>query len=116
MDLYNGFQEKCLFSPKIMIIALTPGNDNLNPQVLKRTELPAAATPTPVETYSINGVNYTTYTTFRSPMTPEDAPPGIEDPDRDADPEDLTPTAERLLGGPVIPEPDYDQSDQVSIT
>ena len=45
------------------------------PQVLKRhaTEVPvtsAAPGATPVETYSINGINYTTYTTFRSPMTP----------------------------------------------
>jgi hypothetical protein len=44
------------------------------PQVLKRNvaELPAAAAPAPaaLETYSVNGVNYTTYTTFRSPMTP----------------------------------------------
>ena len=82
------------------------------PQVLKRntTEIPVVAAPTPVETYSINGVNYTTYTTFRSPMTPDDPPPGLDE--RDHDHEDLTPTAERLLEGPVIPEPDYDQSDQ----
>ena len=26
----------------------------------------------PVETYAVNGINYTTYTTFRSPLTPDD--------------------------------------------
>ena len=84
------------------------------PQVLKRVvaEVPLAApspaaAPAAVETYSVNGVNYTTYTTFRSPMTPDDPPPN----ELAADSEDLTPTAERLLNGPVIPEPDYDQSD-----
>lgn len=82
------------------------------PIVLKRNvpDIPLAApaaAPAPVETYCVNGVNYTTYTTFRSPMTPDDPPPG----EVGADQEDLTPTAERLLEGPVIPEPDYDQSD-----
>ena len=60
------------------------------PQVLKRnaTEIPmtavatavqaAAPVATPIETYSINGINYTTYTTFRSPMTPDDPPPGTQ--------------------------------------
>ena len=28
--------------------------------------------PEITETYSVNGVNYTTYTTFRSPITPEE--------------------------------------------
>ena len=31
-----------------------------------------AQDPEPTETYSVNGVNYTTYTTFRSPITPEE--------------------------------------------
>jgi hypothetical protein len=29
---------------------------------------------TAAETYSVNGVAYTTYTTFRSPLTPDDNP------------------------------------------
>ena len=31
----------------------------------------------PTETYSVNGVNYTTYTTFRSPITPDDCPESV---------------------------------------
>jgi hypothetical protein len=30
--------------------------------------------PIAAETYSVNGVAYTTYTTFRSPLTPDDNP------------------------------------------
>ena len=33
--------------------------------------------PEPTETYSVNGVNYTTYTTFRSPITPDDCPESV---------------------------------------
>ena len=33
--------------------------------------------PEPTETYSVNGVSYTTYTTFRSPITPEDCPESV---------------------------------------
>ena len=53
------------------------------PQVLKKVE-------NPKETYNINGVNYTTYTTFMSPLTPDEIPDVnfVEKP-------------------PVIPEPDY---------
>lgn len=45
------------------------------PQVLKRppAEVPLSVC-SPLETYNINGVNYTTHTTFRSPMTPDDPP------------------------------------------
>merc|ERR1712055_830701 len=57
------------------------------PQVLRREVIPAAAAALPpppqtqpappragvvTETYSVNGVNYTTYTTFRSPITPDE--------------------------------------------
>ena len=37
----------------------------------------------------------------------DDPLPGIDERDQ----EDLTPTADGVLEGPVIPEPDYDQSD-----
>ena len=46
------------------------------PQVLKK--IPNSE---PKETYSVNGINYTTYTTFRSPLTPDDIPPQIPEPD-----------------------------------
>ena len=51
------------------------------------------------ETYSINGVNYTTYTTFRSPLTPDEIPDVnfIEKP-------------------PMIPEPDYEEPNMNSNT
>ena len=45
------------------------------PQVLKKIN------SEPKETYSVNGINYTTYTTFRSPLTPDDIPPQIPEPD-----------------------------------
>jgi len=41
------------------------------PMVLKRIE-GYAETPASSETYSVNGINYTTYTTFRSPITPDE--------------------------------------------
>merc|ERR1712223_936876 len=51
------------------------------------------------ETYSINGVNYTTYTTFRSPLTPDEIPDVnfIEKP-------------------PMIPEPDHEEPNMHNTT
>ena len=71
------------------------------------------------ETYNINGVSYTTYTTFRSPITPDecDVPGSLSSRTFAGIDPDLTPTAsepERFAmteGQPVIPEPDYDLSD-----
>ena len=59
------------------------------PQVLKKFEISDSNN---LETYSINGVNYTTYTTFRSPLTPDEIPDVnfVEKP-------------------PMIPEPDYEE-------
>ena len=57
----------------------------IRPQVLKKVP----ETGQPKETYNINGVNYTTYTTFMSPLTPDEIP-------------DVT-----FVEKPVIPEPDY---------
>merc|ERR1719158_2092450 len=87
--------------------------------VLKRIE----QEPEPTETYSVNGVNYTTYTTFRSPITPDDCPESVstrlfsENLDESAE-TPTTPTNEPgYLAGedhedtPHIPEPDYDVSD-----
>ena len=101
------------------------------PQVLRRsstTEMPLKSPLNPssantstsnAETYNINGVNYTTYTTFRSPITPEecDVPGSLSSRTFAGVDPDLTPTAldpERFsINGahPVIPEPDYDMSD-----
>ena len=84
------------------------------PQVLRRSSttdmtLPSAintASTNPstanVETYNINGVNYTTYTTFRSPITPEecDVPGSLSSRTFAGLDPDLTPTAsepERFL-------------------
>lgn len=58
------------------------------PEILRRNS--------EVETYSINGVNYTTYTTFRSPITPDEIPEK---------------QFEAVKNEPEIPEPDYDLSD-----
>merc|ERR1719158_126979 len=87
--------------------------------VLKRIE----QEPEPTETYSVNGVNYTTYTTFRSPITPDDCPESVstrlfsENLDESAE-TPTTPTNEPGFQGgeaseetPHIPEPDYDVSD-----
>ena len=65
----------------------------IRPQVLKKVE-----TGQPQETYNINGVNYTTYTTFMSPLTPDEIP-------------DVT-----FVEKPVIPEPDYHQHHEGSKT
>ena len=82
------------------------------PMVLKRIEDPAST-----ETYSVNGVNYTTYTTFRSPITPEECPDSVsgrlfpEAPEETAE-TPTTPTNEGYREcEPHIPEPDYDMSD-----
>ena len=75
---------------------------------------PAAST----ETYSVNGVSYTTYTTFRSPITPEECPGSVSsrlfpDSAQESAETPTTPTNESVRGGaePHIPEPDYDMSD-----
>ena len=76
---------------------------------------PAAST----ETYSVNGVNYTTYTTFRSPITPEECPDSVSgrlfpEASEESAETPTTPTNEgyRESGPePHIPEPDYDMSD-----
>ena len=68
------------------------------PQVLRRSsasEAPPASTA--IETYTVNGVNYTTYTTFRSPITPDEV--------------DAPSFSNRQFETPVIPEPDYDMSE-----
>ena len=104
----------------------------LRPQVLRRSSATEMALPTPitstsvnpssgnVETYNINGVNYTTYTTFRSPITPDecDVPGSLSSRTFTGIDPDLTPTAppelERFAlneSHPIIPEPDYDMSD-----
>ncbi len=69
------------------------------------------------ETYSVNGVSYTTYTTFRSPITPDEVPESASVSGRRLSfdgGDQLTPTNNEeqqssLL--PDIPEPDYDVSD-----
>lgn len=77
------------------------------PQVLRKSMI--VADDNNQETYSINGVSYTTYTTFRSPITPDEYPGdfGVSakqfDPDLQGQPSG---DAE-----PHIPEPDYDLSD-----
>jgi hypothetical protein len=61
------------------------------------------------ESYVVNGVNYTTYTTFRSPLTPDGDDEDVEENGFDPD---LTPTVSvENFGEPLIPEPDYDLSD-----
>ena len=67
------------------------------PQVLRRISVPMSGQTD--ETYSINGVNYTTYTTFRSPLTPEAA-------ESDMMATSLPPNISEQQ--PPIPEPDYD--------
>ena len=66
------------------------------PQVLKKIETNFGDSK---ETYSINGVNYTTYTTFRSPLTPDEIPDVnfVEKP-------------------PMIPEPDYEEPNMHNTT
>ena len=82
------------------------------PMVLKRMEDPAST-----ETYSVNGVNYTTYTTFRSPITPEECPDSVStrlfpDSQEESAETPTTPTNEGYRESePHIPEPDYDMSD-----
>ena len=60
------------------------------PQILKKVE-----TGQQKETYNINGVNYTTYTTFMSPLTPDEIP-------------DVNFVEKK----PAIPEPDYHHEEQ----
>ena len=75
--------------------------------------------PASTETYSVNGVNYTTYTTFRSPITPEECPDSVSgrlfpEASEESAETPTTPTNEgyRESGPePHIPEPDYDMSD-----
>merc|ERR1712038_1214229 len=62
------------------------------------------------------GVNYTTYTTFRSPITPDecDVPGSLSSRTFAGIDPDLTPTSDSMRYDghqPVIPEPDYDMSD-----
>ncbi len=74
------------------------------PQVLRRsmivdTDSSAASS----ETYSVNGVSYTTYTTFRSPITPDEVPEAVIIPPFDPSNHSTEPS---------IPEPDYDLTDE----
>ncbi|XP_059079130.1 uncharacterized protein LOC131877469 [Tigriopus californicus] len=82
------------------------------PQVLRRsmvTDAPVSTGET-VETYAVNGSTYTTYTTFRSPITPDEMPESYST--RVFQPEPLTPNAAIMEHTePHIPEPDYDLSD-----
>jgi len=61
----------------------------------------------------VNGVNYTTYTTFRSPITSDECEPVSNSYVGDTstttiDPAQKTTTNDHL---PLIPDPDYDVSD-----
>lgn len=82
------------------------------PQVLRRSmvsDIPVSTGET-VETYAVNGSTYTTYTTFRSPITPDEMPESYSA--RGFQPEQLSPTTVPVVDvEPHIPEPDYDLSD-----
>lgn len=100
----DGESDKKQRSPTARANSMPPKPSR--PQVLRREVVPAAPPPPPqqagvvTETYSVNGVNYTTYTTFRSPITPDEV--------------DAPSFSNRAMfpdgssHHPVIPEPDYD--------
>ena len=61
------------------------------------------------ETYSVNGVSYTTYTTFRSPITPDEVDaPSFSGRGLFGGGQELVSSCGGADDQPVIPEPDYD--------
>ncbi|XP_023341633.1 SH3 and multiple ankyrin repeat domains protein 3 [Eurytemora carolleeae] len=78
------------------------------PLVLKRVEEPVGG----VERYKVNGVNYTTYTTFRSPLTPDTDTRFDDEEDSSRTPtNELTPEEdqETTYSGYPGPEPPYQE-------